>query len=163
MRQRRHAAPLYVVRLDDRVDAVGLPLLQTWHDFREFVAAKKRKREPLRFVGKAVATAHYRPSSPQGLANFRAALRGVGDWGLASERVDACEHALRTRHACGLPMPRKVLQNSDRSLSFFWEGAMVRFFVDGVVVSVGGKPTAKAVTRDLLDMLAFQARIQGAA
>jgi hypothetical protein len=35
--------------------------------------------------------------------------------------------------------------------------------VDGVVVSSGGKPAAKTITRDLLDMLAFQARIQGAA
>jgi hypothetical protein len=142
---------------------VTLPLVQTWRDFREFVAAKRRKREPIRFKAHPVGAASYRPSSQQGFANFRAALRGVGDWGKASERVDSLEDALRRRHACRLPLPRKVIQNSDRSLTMFWQGVTVRFLVDGVSVLTGGVsgvPSA-GVTTELLDMLAFQVRIQG--
>lgn len=141
-----------------------LPLVQTYRDFREFLAAKKRKREPMRWRGKAGATAIYRPRHAQGFANFRAALRGVGDWGQASERADALEHALKARHGVPLPLPRKVLQNEDRSLSFFWEGAMARCLPDGFVSLIGGTDGASArrVTPEFLDLLAFQARIQGA-
>lgn len=134
-------------------------MLQLVNDFREFLAAKKRRREPLRIVAKPVAAASYTPRHAQGFANFRAALRGVGDWGCASERLDRLEHELRARHGVGLPMPRRVLQNSDRSLTVFWEGATVRCFVDGFASSIGGM-RAKTVTPDLLDMLAFAARVQ---
>ena len=138
------------------------PLIQTYRDFRDFVAAKGRKREPIRFVGKAVSEALYRPRNRPGFENFRAALRGVGDWGLASERLDALEHALRARHSSPLPLPRKVMQNSDRSISLFWEGAMVRCLPDGFVSLIGGTSgtPAKKITSDLLDLLAFQERIQ---
>lgn len=139
-------------------------LIQTIRDFREFVAAKKRKREPLRWVGKAVSAASYRPSSSHEFSNFRANLRGVGDWGQASERLDALDSAIRRRHMVGLPLPQKVIQNSDRSLSLFWEGVMVRCFVDGFVSMIGGADgmKAKQITNSLLDMLAFQARIKSA-
>jgi hypothetical protein len=142
-----------------------LPGIQTVRDFREFIAAKKRKREPLRWHGRGSGSASYRPSSAHGFANFRAALRGVGDWGQASERVDALEDALRRRNAVGLPLPHKVIQNADRSLSFFWEGAMVRCFPDGFVSLIGGVDgvKAKTATRELLDLLAFQSRIQAVA
>lgn len=141
-----------------------LPLVQTFRDFREFLEAKKRKREPIRWRGKAGAAASYRPRHAHGFANFRAALRGVGDWGQASERADALEHALKARHGVTLPLPRKVLQNEDRSISFFWEGAMVRCLPDGFVSIIGGTDgvPAKTITRELLDLLAFQARIQRA-
>ena len=139
-------------------------LISTIRDFREFLAAKKRKREPIRWVGKAAAAGLYRPSSARGFANFRAALRGVGDWGQASERIDALEDALRRRHLTGLPTPRKVLQNSDRSISLFWEGVMVRCMTDGFASLIGGIDGAKSakVTTELLDLLALQARIQNA-
>lgn len=142
-----------------------MAIIQTVRDFRDFVAAKKRKREPIRWIGKAVGSASYRPSSGHGFANFRAALRGVGDWGQASERIDALDSALRRRHMVGLPLPHKVMQNADRSLTLFWEGAMVRAFPDGLVSLIGGVDGAKAkrVTTELLDLLAFQAKIQGAA
>lgn len=142
-----------------------LPLLQTWRDFREFVAAKKRKREPIRLTARGGGAASYRPSSSVGFARFRAALRGVGDWGRASERLDALEHAVFCRHRVTLPMPRKVLQNEDGSLSLFWQGVTVRCFVDQTTVLIGGTAgiPSKTITTELLDMLAFQARIQGAA
>ena len=139
-------------------------LLSTVRDFREFLAAKKRKREPIQWNVKPVACATYVPRSADGFKAFRASLRGVGDWGRASERIDALEHALRRRHGFGLPLPRKVLQNSDRSLTVFWTGAMVRAFEDGITSSIGGTEGVKArkVTPELLDLLAFQVRIQAA-
>lgn len=139
------------------------PVIATIRDFKEFLAAKRRKREPLRWNAKGAAVAKYVPRHPQGFANFRAALRGVGDFGLASERLDRLEHGLRKRHGIGLPLPRKVLQNEDRSLSVFWEGAMVRCLPDGFVSLIGGTAgvPSKAITPALLDLLAFAARIQG--
>jgi hypothetical protein len=141
-----------------------LPVIQTWRDFREFLEAKKRKREPLRFVAKPVASARYEPTSDAGFARFRQALRGVADFGRASERLDALEHALRARHGCGLPLPRKVIQNSDRSLTLFWNELMVRCFVDKFFGTIGGSDgvIVTKATNDLLDALAFQARIQRA-
>jgi hypothetical protein len=134
-------------------------------EFREFLAAKKRKGEPVIRKAHGAGSASYRPSSPRGFANFRAALRGVGDWGQASERVDALEHSLRARHAVALPLPRKVIQNEDRSLTLFWQGVTARFLVDGVSVLAGGVAGVPSigVTTELLDMLGFLARIQSAA
>lgn len=139
-----------------------LPLVQTFRDFREFLAAKKRKREPLRWDARGASEAVYKPRDARGLANFRAALRLAGDWGQASERVDAIEHALRARSGCTLPLPRKVVQNSDRSLTLYWEGVTVRALVDGVVVLIGGAAGVpqRTVTSDTLDLLEFQARVQ---
>jgi len=142
-------------------------MLQTWRDFREFLEAKKRKREPVHFSVKPVAEATYVPRHPQGFANFREALRGVGHWGQASERLDALETALRKRHAIGLPLPRKVVQNVDRSLSLWFgpaEHVMVRCFDDRFFSLIGGTKGApqSKVTSDLLDALAFQHRLQHA-
>jgi hypothetical protein len=140
-----------------------IPIIATWRDFREFLAAKKRKREPIRFHAKGVGESEFRPRDARAFERWRATCRGVGDWGRASERIDALEHALQSRHACGLPLPRKVIQNDDCSITLFWEGLLVRCFVDGVFTSIGGARgiKAKAVTREVLDLLAFQKRIQG--
>jgi hypothetical protein len=141
-----------------------LQIVSTLRDLREFIAAKRRKREPIKWTANGAAEAVYEPKRPQGFANFRAALRGVGDFGQASERLDALESDLKRRHACALPLPRKVIQNGDRSLTLFWEGALVRCFPDGFFSLIGGEhgTQAKTVTRELLDLLAFQARIQNA-
>lgn len=139
-----------------------LSIVSTYREFREFLEAKKRKREPLRFIARGATEAVYIPRHAQGFANFRAALRGASDWGQASERADALEAALRRRRGTGLPLPRKVMQNEDRSLSFFWTGAMARCLPDGFVSLIGGTDgiPARKVTTELLDLLAFQARIQ---
>lgn len=139
-------------------------LVSTIRDFREFLAAKRRKREPIRWNAKGVSEAIFRPSNRRHLERFRESLRGVGDWGQASERLDALEHALRARHGRALPLPRKVLQNSDRSITAFWNGAMVRCLPDGFVSTIGGIDgiRARRVTPDLLDLLSFESRIQGA-
>lgn len=141
-----------------------IPLLATVRDLRDFLAAKKRKREPVRITGNGAGEATYVPRHAAGFENFRAALRRVGPWGRASERVDALEHALRARHAVGLPLPRKVIQNGDRSLTLFWEGFSVRCFVDSTCSLIGGTAgvPAKRITKELLDALAFQARLQRA-
>jgi hypothetical protein len=134
-------------------------------EFREFLEAKKRRGEKLRIIVRPVAKARYIPSSPRGFQNFRAACRGVGDWCLASERLDALEDALKRRHMVGLPLPRKVIQNEDRSLTLFWHEASARCFVDGFMSTIGGSAGVPAtkITNEFLDLLAFQARIQSAA
>lgn len=145
-----------------------IAILESVREFHDFLAAKKRKREPLRIHMRPVACASYRPSNARGFANFRASLRGVGDWGRASERLDRLEHELRARHGCPFPLPRRVLQNEDRSLTVFWQGATVRCLVDGYSTSIGddrivdAKIRAKKVTPELLDLLAFLVRIQAA-
>lgn len=139
-----------------------LPLVSTFRELRDFLAAKRLKREPLRWLAKGAGAAKYIPRHAEGFENFRIALRGVGDFGKASERLDALEHALRRRHGVGLPLPRKILQNEDRSITLFWDGCMVRCFVDGFVSTIGGVAGAPArnVTTELLDALALQSRIQ---
>jgi hypothetical protein len=140
-------------------------ILATWRDFREFLAAKRRKREPFRFIGRGRACADFRPRDRGSFERLRASMRGVNDWGRASERLDALEHALWKRHGVRLPVPRRVLQNDDASLSLWWKGAMVRCFPDGLTSAIGGARgvRAKKITRALLDLLAFQVRIQRAA
>lgn len=139
-----------------------LAIVRNLRDFREFVAAKKRKREPLRIIAKPVARASYVPRDSRCFARMRASLRGVGDWGRASERLDALEYSLKARHGVTLPLPRKLMQNEDRSLTVFWKGASVRCFQDGFVSTIGGVEgiRAKRVTAELLDTLAFLMRIQ---
>jgi hypothetical protein len=139
-------------------------LLQTLRDVRDFIAAKKRKREPIIWNVHGAAAASYVPKGHPGFERFRAALRGVGHWGRASERIDALEHALQRRHGVGLPLPNEVIQNDDSSLSLFWQGVMVRCFPDGFVSLIGGTAgiPSKKITNELLDTLAFQVRIQRA-
>lgn len=142
-----------------------IALVRTWREFREFIEAKRRKREPIKFTGKGVCEAEYTPRSAQGFANFRAALRGVSPWGQASEALDRLEFELTRRHAVGLPLPRRVMQNEDRSLTLWWGGdshLMVRCFVDRFFSLIGGATgvPAQKITRELLDALAFQHRIQ---
>jgi hypothetical protein len=141
-----------------------LSLVSDYREFREFLEAKKRKREPIIRKARGVVEAVYVPRSHAGIERFRAALRGVGDWGQASERLDAIEMALQRRAGVVLPLPRKVMQNDDRSLTVFWTGAMVRCMPDGLISMIGGVEGVKAkrVTNELLDLLAFQARIQRA-
>jgi hypothetical protein len=139
-------------------------IVETIRDVVEFIAAKKRKREPIVWNVHGAAAASYVPKGQPGFERFRAALRGVGHWGRASERVDALEHALRRRHGVGFPLPNEVIQNQDASLSLFWQGVMVRSFPDGFVSLIGGTAgiPSKKITNELLDALAFQVRIQRA-
>jgi hypothetical protein len=142
-----------------------IAVIRTYRDFREFLEAKRIKRESVRFTGHGVATARCIPQNPVGFEEFRESLRGVPDFARASERVDKLEHALFRLHGVGLPLPRKVLQNEDRSLSLFWESVLVRCFVDGYAVLIGGIDGVKAkrVTPALLDALGFLSRLQRAA
>lgn len=134
----------------------------TPRDLREFLDAKKRKREPVIRRAFGQASAVHRPSSATGFTRFRFALRAVADWGQASERVDSLERELQKRAGVRLPTPTKVIQNPDRSISLFWEGAMARLFVDGVFTLIGGfkGKQASTITPEFLDILAFQKRIQ---
>ncbi len=139
-----------------------LQVVKTYREFREFLAAKERKREGIRWKAHAPSEATYVPKGAQGFARFRAVLRDVSDWAAASEHVDSLAAALRRRHQCDLPLPRKVVQNTDCSLTVFWEALTVRAFPDGLVSIVGGTTGApiKGATNEILDMLAFQARLQ---
>jgi hypothetical protein len=135
-------------------------ILSDPRDVREFVAAKKRKREPIRWHAHGVTEAACEPRTLAEFSNLRAGLR-TSDFGQASDRLDALESALRTRHQIGLPKPRKVTQNSDCSLTIWWEGAMVRCFPNGLMSLIGGVRgiPARAITSDLLDLLAIRWRI----
>lgn len=136
-------------------------ILSNPRDVREFVEAKRRKREPIFWHGNGVTEASCEPRSLADFVSLRAGLRGSLDFGRSSERVDALESALMRRHNVGLPKPRKVMQNTDRSLTIWWEGIMVRCFRDGFVSLIGGasgKP-ARRVTVELLDMLAFARKV----
>jgi hypothetical protein len=141
---------------------VQLPLIQTWRDFKEFLEAKKRKREPIRLKARGGSSASYVPSSPRGFENFRRSLRGVGDFGCASEGIDRLERELRSRHTVGLPVPRRVLQNEDCSVTLFWPSITVRCFTDRFFSMIGGTEGvhAQRITNELLDALYFQHRIQ---
>lgn len=137
-------------------------------DAREFVEAKRRKREPIRIYGDGAAEAVYLPTSAADFARFRGALRETADWGRASEGIDALEFELGARRQLGMPTPNKVIQNEDSSLSLFWKSgeasAMARFFVDGVFTMIGGAdgPKARGVTPEFVDALAMIARMKAA-
>lgn len=139
----------------------GVVSPSVYREFREFLEAKRIKREPLRFKGKAMAEASFVPASHWHFSEFRERLRGVGDWGRASERFDALEHALVNRGS-SLPLPRKVFQNDDMSITMMWEQVTVRCFVDGMHAMIGGAAgiSLNHVTPELLDALAFQATLQ---
>lgn len=141
-----------------------LQIVRTIRDMREYVAAKRRKREPLRFVAKGAGCADYAPRDRLGFSRIRGSLRGVGDWGRASERIDSLEHALRKRTGATLPLPRRLVQNEDRSLSLFYDELSVRAFPDGVAFLVGGSGghLSQGVKPELLEALAFRARLQSA-
>jgi hypothetical protein len=135
----------------------------TLRDLRELLAAKKRKREPLRFRAEGVVQASMRPRDARAFEHLRALLRSNRDFGRASERLDALEHALRKRSGLGLPLPNEVIQNPDRSLALFWDGGVsVRAFREGLAYLIGGsagKP-GKGVTLELVEALTLRARFQ---
>jgi hypothetical protein len=135
-------------------------------DLVEFLRAKRARREPVRFHAHGVAEATYHPRDAAGFARLRRRLRESRDFSDALDRLDALEHALRKRGGVPIPTPRKLMQNSDRSLSIWWgDSAMVRLFPDGMISMIGGTAGVKAkrVTPELLDLLAFQTRLAGGA
>jgi hypothetical protein len=136
-------------------------VLSNPRDVREFVEAKRRKREPITWHAQGVTEATCKPRTLQNFAELRSGLRCAPDFARASERLDALERALRNRHALSMPKPRKITQNSDCSLTLWWRGAMVRCFADGFVSFIGGAKgvAAKMITPELLDVLAAQTRI----
>jgi hypothetical protein len=137
-------------------------LAATWADFREFVAAKKRKREPLRWNPKGVVRASSCPKTVQDFERLRGLLRLNRDFGRASERLDALEHALAKQSSIGLPLPSEVIQNEDRSLTLCFGGITVRLYPDGVGTLLGGTAGhfERGITRTTLEALALKSRIQ---
>lgn len=131
-------------------------------DVREFVTSKRRKREPIRWQVDGAAEAVCCPSTMADFEGLRAGLRASQDFGRASERLDALEHALFARHLTRFSKPRKIVQNADLSLTLWWgDEIMIRCFVNGMVSLVGGAKgmVAKAITSELLDALAFAGKI----
>jgi hypothetical protein len=89
-------------------------------EFREFVQAKKIRREPLIITAQARAEADFKPVDDRSFWEFVGRLRGVSSWGQAVEQLDAVNHALRKRHGVSIPFPRLLMQNDAGSLTFFW-------------------------------------------
>lgn len=132
-------------------------------EVREFLAAKKSKREPLRFEGHGQAAADFVPRSAANFANFRQRLIGATDWGHASERIEQLEHELIRRHGHGLPVPRKVIQNSNRSISLMFRDGLAVCHADGVVTVIGKGNEARrtvGITPEFLGLLHMQTRLQ---
>jgi hypothetical protein len=140
----------------------GHVIIANPRDAREFVEAKRRKREPIHWHAQGVTEACCKPRTLADFTALRAGLRGAPDFGHASERLDSLEVALFRRHMVKLPNPRKVMQNSDRSLTIWWgNGIMVRAFTDKFFSLLGGAKgiPAPTITTDLLDALAAHQRI----
>jgi hypothetical protein len=131
-------------------------------EVREFVQAKKRKREPIRWHAEGVTEAKCEPRTLADFTSLRVGMRETVDFGRASEQLDALESALFFRHSLRIPKPRKVMQNTDRSISIWWRGVMVRCFQDGFVSLIGGPLglPSKRITNELLDCLAQMQRKQ---
>jgi hypothetical protein len=136
------------------------PRIDDPRDIREFIDAKRIKREPIFVRASARGAGTWHPSNIQSFRVHLAGLRGAGDWGRAVERVDALDSALFRRHASHLPLPNSVIQNADSSLTLAWDGALVRAFPDALVVLIGGLPHAKQVTTVLLDALGMLAKMR---
>lgn len=137
-------------------------MLSDPRELRNFLEAKRLKREPVRFEGHGKAAARFVSRKPGDFEGLMLRLKHARDWGHASEGVERLRTDLRRRHGVELPEPRSVTQNPDRSLSIFWEGVSCRFFVDGFVSLVGGMQgaIARTITTDLLDALGFLAKVQ---
>lgn len=139
--------------------------LATVRDLREFLAAKRRKREPVMFHAIAVVQASARPRDARAFRALRMALRQNRDFERASERLDALEREVVRRGAPELPLPAEVVQNSDRSLSLFWPGGVsVRCFPEGIAFLIGGTAgrPGRGIQRELLEALALRSRIMQA-
>lgn len=130
-------------------------------EFREFVASKRIKREPIWLTVRGVSRASFKPRDAHAFADIRLAMRGNGDFGRASERIDALERELQRRHGCWLPLPEEVVQNTDRSVFLSWAGISVRAYPHGLGYLIGGTSgqVGKGYRRELLDALAFRAKI----
>jgi hypothetical protein len=131
----------------------------TIRDMREFLAAKKSKREPLRWSVKGAAQASYRPADTNAFLGFRERLRQSRDFARESERIDSLERDLRKRDAA-LPVPNELVHNEDRSITLHYAGVTVRAFPDGVGSLIGGTAGqfTRGVKRELLEALAIISR-----
>lgn len=134
-------------------------LTATWRDVREFLASKRIKREPLKWRAKGAARAEILPRDARHFARLRQSIRHSSDFGRASERIDRLERELSKRDT-PLPLPRKMIQEEDRSVSLFWNGLMVRAFPDGFVFIIEGKHPGKGYARELIEALILRSRMQ---
>lgn len=131
-------------------------------DLAEFKESKRIKREPIRWQATGGASAECKPRTVAAFNALRESLRGVSDWGRASEQIDSIEFALKARHGSAIPKPNRVIQNEDVSISLFWDGLMIRCFPDGIVSIIGGANgiPASGINTDLLDLLGAIPRLK---
>lgn len=132
-------------------------------EYREFREAKRIKREPLRLKLSGVQRSTCHPKSQGELDGLREQLRGIGDYGGASEQLDKLEDALRRRWSHGFPLPEDFVQEADRSLWMSWgNGLTVRAFPDFLGSVVGGTAgeVKRGITDTLLDALHMASRIR---
>ncbi len=136
-------------------------LTSSLRDLRDFLQAKRNKREPIFLTGRGVARASYRPSTRQQFEGFRELLRQNRDFAQASERIDSLERDLRKRGAA-LPLPNELVQNADRSITLHYAGLCVRAMPDFVATLVGGTSghLERGVTPALLGALTIVWRNQ---
>lgn len=130
-------------------------------DLRDFLQAKRSKREPIFLTGRGVARASYHPSTRRQFEVFRERLRRSQDFAHASECIDSLERELRARCA-PLPVPNEMVQNEDRSITLHYSGLCVRAMPDFVATLVGGTDghLERGVTPALLGALTIVWRNQ---
>ncbi len=124
-------------------------------DVRDFVAAKRRKREPIRLNVRGVTRSPCKPKSLADFVNLRSGLRRSAHFGRASEHLDRLEHEIRARWGHGFPLPEEVVQESDCSIWIAWGGVTVRAFPGFLGSVIGGTAgeIKKGITPALLDAI----------
>lgn len=128
---------------------------RTVQDAHEFVRAKASRREPIRFVARGAAEAVYTLRDESSWVMLIRRLRRSNDFADAVAKLDEIRAELLKKHGVVLPAPRKLQQNSDRSLSVWWDNVMVRAFDRGVVSIIAKRPSC-GVTSELLAALAME-------
>jgi hypothetical protein len=131
----------------------------TIRDLRDFLTAKRIKREPTKLNLQGAGCASCKPRDHSQFRDLLRALRSNTDFGAAVERIASLMRAMKARGA-HLPLPNEVTQNDDRSVTLHYSGVCVRVFGDGVASLLGGTAghLERGATPALLNALHIIAR-----
>jgi len=103
------------------IQSSGLGCLDNPRELRNFLEAKRRKREPVRLQAHgSVAASCEITSRPQWKDLFRQLCQN-NSFAQAAESVDYLDTAVRGFGADELPTPSEVVQNADKSLTIGWK------------------------------------------
>ncbi len=109
-----------------------------FRDVRDFLQAKKIKREPVRAVVDRASSTTCSFSSERDYRDLRGELKRNRDFGRASEQLDKLELAYVRRYGAAFPTPRSLVQNPDRSLAAMFGKLTIRAYPDSIAWLLGG-------------------------